>query len=70
MLSVYWKKKAHAVLVAINMEEEDKSETWPRGSKKFACSNQLSMKYFLLINVNMPTFVGILTFMSRNEKAF
>ena len=28
------------------------------------CSTQLSMKVFLLINVKMPTIVGILTFMS------
>ena len=26
------------------------------------CSTQLSMKFFLLINVKMPTIVGILTF--------
>ena len=30
----------------------------------FSCSTQLSMKFSLLINVNMPTTVGILTFMS------
>ena len=39
--------------------------TWPRGYKKFSCSAQLSMNFFLLINVKMPTIVGILTFMSR-----
>ena len=27
--------------------------------KLFSCSNQLSMKFFLLINVKMPTIVGI-----------
>ena len=32
--------------------------------KLFSCSTQLSMKFFLLINVKMPTIVGILTFMS------
>ena len=32
--------------------------------KLFSCSNQLSMKIFLLINVKMPTIVGILTCMS------
>ena len=31
---------------------------------KKSCSTQLSMKFFLLINVKMPTTVGILTFMS------
>ena len=33
----------------------------------FSCSTQLSMKCFLLINVRMPTIVGILTFMSRKN---
>ena len=33
--------------------------------KLFSCSTQLSMEFFLLINVIMPTIVGILTFMSR-----
>ena len=32
--------------------------------KLFSCSTQLSMKFFLLINVKMPTIVGILTFLS------
>ena len=27
--------------------------------KVFSCSTQLSMKFFLLINVKMPTVVGI-----------
>ena len=33
--------------------------------KFFSISTQLSMKFILLINVKMPTIVGILTFMSR-----
>ena len=33
--------------------------------KLFWCSTQLSMKFILLINVKMPTIVGILTFISR-----
>ena len=39
----------------------------PRGYNKFSCSTQLCMKFFLLINVKMPTIVGILTFMSRKN---
>ena len=35
-----------------------------RGYKAFSCSAQLSIKFFLLINVKMPTIIGILTFMS------
>ena len=36
----------------------------PRGYKTFSCSNQMSMNFFLLINVERPTIVGISTFMS------
>ena len=40
----------------------------PEVIKLFPCSTQLSMKFFLLINVKMPTIVGSLTFMSwRNS---
>ena len=35
-----------------------------RGDKTFPCSTQLSTKFILLINVKMPTIVGILTFIS------
>ena len=34
-------------------------------TKTISCSTQLSVIFFLLINVKMPTFVGILTFMIR-----
>ena len=40
----------------------------PEVIKLFSCSTQLSMKFFLLINVKMPTVVGILTFMSRKNR--
>ena len=36
----------------------------PEIIKLFPCSTQLSTKYILLINVKMPTIVGILTFIS------
>ena len=36
----------------------------PEVIKLFSCSTQLSMNFFLLVNVKMPTIVGILTFMS------
>ena len=32
----------------------------PEVIKKISCSTQLSMKFFLLINIKMPTDVGIL----------
>ena len=36
----------------------------PWGYKTFSCSTQLSTKFILLINVKMPTIVGILKFIS------
>ena len=36
----------------------------PRFIKLFSCSTQLSTKFIQLINVKMPTIVGILTFIS------
>ena len=39
-------------------------QTGPDVIKLFPCSTQLSTKYILLINVKMPTIVGILTFIS------
>ena len=35
--------------------------------KLLSCSTQLSMKFNLLINVKMPTIVGILIFRSRKN---
>ena len=37
----------------------------PEVIKLFSCSAPLSLKFILLINVKMPTIVGILTFISR-----
>ena len=37
----------------------------PAVNKLFSCSTQLSTKFIVLINVEMPTMVGILTFISR-----
>ena len=39
----------------------------PRAYNIFSCSTNLSIKCFLLINVKMPTTVGILTFISRKN---
>ena len=41
-----------------------KNHPGPEVIKLFSCSTQLSTKFLLLINVKMPTIVGILTFMS------
>ena len=51
------------VVVVIRVDK-DKGETRPRGYKLFSCSTRLSTKFILLINVKMPTIVGILTFIS------
>ena len=39
----------------------------PRGYKTFSYSTQLGVKNFLLINVEMPTIVGIATLMSKKN---
>ena len=42
----------------------------PEIIKLFSCSIQLSMKFFLLMNVlKMPKIVGILAFMSRKNSS-
>ena len=38
----------------------------PEVIKRFSCSTQLSMKISLLINMKMPTIVGIFIFISRD----
>ena len=42
----------------------------PEIIKHFSCSTQLSMKFFLLINVKMPANVCILKFISRKNNTF
>ena len=42
----------------------------PEVVKLFSCSTQLSMKFILLINVKMPTIVGILTFISMMNTSY
>ena len=39
----------------------------PEVIKSFSCSTQLSMKFSLLINMKMPTIVGIFIFISREN---
>ena len=46
-----------------------KTKIRPRGYELFSCSTQLSTKFILLINVKMPTIVGILTFISKINTA-
>ena len=43
---------------------QEKIQSGPEVIKLFSCSTQLSMKFFPLTDVKMPTIVGILTCMS------
>ena len=49
-------------LLSDSTNREKPNQPGPEVIKPFLCSTQLSMKFFLLINVKMPTIVGILTF--------
>ena len=55
MLSQIERKKGFACIT---------SRPGPEVIKLFPCSTQLSTKLILLINIKMPTIVGILTFIS------
>ena len=48
----------------------DKSDPGPEVTKLFPCSTRMKMKIFQLINVKMPTIVGILTFMCGKNSIF
>ena len=55
------------VMIINTRTELIRKQSRPRGYKTFLCSTQLSMKFFLLINVKMPRIVGIFTFISRKN---
>ena len=48
-------------------ELQDHWSSGPEVIKLFSCSTQLTMKFFPLIYVKMPTIVGILTCMSGEK---
>ena len=48
----------------MSLQNFSTEQTGPEVINRFSCSTQLSMEFFLLIIVKMPTTVGILTFMS------
>ena len=58
--------------MAVEMISSNKlcQSSGPEVIKLFSCSTQLRLKFILLINVKMPTIVGILTFMSRINYQF
>ena len=53
------------IYLVAELVKTDLDNLCPGFIKLFSCSAQLSMKFFLLINVEMPTFVGISTITSR-----
>ena len=54
----------HDSFLISNIENDLEIESGPMVIKLFSYSTQLSTKFILLINVKMPTIVGILTFIS------
>ena len=56
-----WLSKIHSVKILIRLCKC----AGPEVNKLFSCSTQLSMKFSLLINIKMPTTVGIFIFISR-----
>ena len=49
------------------VQKEEGLNPGPEIIKLLSCSSQLSMKFLLLINLKMPTIVGILTFISMKN---
>ena len=60
MVSMINKKKYHPILSL-------SKSSGPEVIKLFPCSVELSMKFFPLINVKMPTTLDISTFLSRKN---
>ena len=50
--------------LSVIIEKTSAPLSGPEFIKLFSCSTQLSMKFFLLINVKLPTTVGVLPFIS------
>ena len=49
--------------------DQELIQSGPAIIKLFSCSTQLSMKFLLLLKVEMPTIVAILTFMSDENSS-
>ena len=63
-LYLFLKKKCFQDVIDNLIEFKLSTIPGPEVIKLFSCSTQLSMKFIMLINVKMPTIVGILTFIS------
>ena len=65
ILSLLWQK--HCLVKIANSEISDQTApvvVWPRGYEAIFMLNSTENEFFLLINVKMPTIVGILTCIS------
>ena len=51
-----------------NTQNQPENQPGPETIKFFSSPTQLSMKFFLLKDVKMPTIVGIFTFMSEKNR--
>ena len=51
--------------VTLNLEPDTCEKSGHELMKTFTCSTYLSVEFILLINVKIPTIVGILTFIRR-----
>ena len=59
-------RKRHRTHIATGQQEDKVKQQGLEVINFFPCSTQLSRKFILLINVEMPTNVDILTFISMN----
>ena len=67
MISSHHFEKTVNDLKLPNAAMKGPSQSGPEVINLFSCSTQSSTKFFLLINVKMPTIVGILTLMRRKN---
>ena len=58
------KLRSYKSVYAENVNVTDQTSFWPRGYKTIFMLNSAEHEIILLINVKMPTMVGILTFIS------
>ena len=59
----------HSILWIYRLSNNKSVKPGPGVIKLFPCSTQLSIKLIMLINVKMPTIVGILSFVSMIKTA-
>ena len=57
-----WGLAAQSKAVSEACKDSKGCEFGPQAKKLFTCSSQLSMKFSLLMNIKMPTTVGIVIF--------